>query len=177
MEAPLAGRVVVGISATLAGYQALRYAATEARQRGAPLVAVRVFKPANTVTGAMWRDTAVEAAHAEVARAFTNALGGIPLDLPVNVHLRSGVPAKKLVATADRAEDLLVIGASGRHPAARLRRAAAAYCARFAACPVVVVPAPALAGAGRRRLGRAVTRQAEQLLRSARPASDFTGRP
>jgi hypothetical protein len=37
------GRVVVGVSRSLAGLQALRYAVAEARRRVAPLVAVRAW--------------------------------------------------------------------------------------------------------------------------------------
>jgi hypothetical protein len=74
-----------------------------------------------------------------------------------------------LVASADREDDLLVIGGSGAHRMTRVWSAGVArYCARHAHCPVLIAPVPAMArsrGAG--RLARAVALAAEESLRSS----------
>jgi nucleotide-binding universal stress UspA family protein len=162
-----AGRVVVGVCRSLGGYQALRYAVAQARKRGAALVAVRAYS-VGLPREAFWRSALGEAAVAEIAAAFTEALGEMPRDVSIRVVVHEGSPGPLLVASADSEDDLLVIGGSGTHRMTRAWSAAVArYCARHARCPVVIAPVPAMArsrGAG--RLARAVALAAEQSLRS-----------
>jgi nucleotide-binding universal stress UspA family protein len=117
----------------------------------------------------VWRASLAEAAAAEVAAAFTDACGGTPRDVIIRIAVAEGLPGPVLVATADRGDDLIVIGGSGSHRLTRAWSAAVArYCARHAQCPVLIAPAPAMArtrGAG--RLGRAVACAAEESLRSS----------
>ncbi len=163
-----AGRVVVGVCRSIGGYQALRYAVAQARVRGAGLVAVRAFSVA-APREALWRSALGEAAVAEVAAAFTEALGEVPRDVCTQVVVHEGSPGPVLVASADREDDLLVIGGSGTHRLSRAWSATVArYCARHAQCPILIAPVPAMArsrGAG--RLARAVAFAAEESLRSS----------
>ena len=163
-----AGRVVVGVCRSLGGYQALRYAVAQARERDADLIAVRAYSVA-APREALWRSALGEAAVAEVAAAFTDALGEMPRDVSIQVVVHEGSPGPVLVASADREGDLLVIGGSGTHRLTRAWSAAVArYCARHAQCPVLIAPVPAMArsrGAG--RLARAVAFAAEESLRSS----------
>jgi nucleotide-binding universal stress UspA family protein len=163
-----AGRVVVGVCRSIGGYQALRYAVAQARVRGAAVVAVRAYSVA-APREALWRSALADAAVAEVAAAFTDALGEMPRDVSVRVAVHEGSPGPVLVASADRENDLLVIGGSGTRRLTRAWSAAVArYCARHAQCPVLIAPVPAMArsrGAG--RLARAVAFAAEESLRSS----------
>ena len=163
-----AGRVVVGVCRSLGGYQALRCAVAQARERHADLIAVRAYSVA-APREALWRSALGEAAVAEVAAAFTDALGEMPPDVNIRVVVHEGSPGPVLVASADQEGDLLVIGGSGTHRLSRAWSAAVArYCARHAQCPVLIAPVPAMArsrGAG--RLARAVAFAAEESLRSS----------
>jgi nucleotide-binding universal stress UspA family protein len=162
------GRVVVGVCRSLGGYQALRYAVAQARERGATVVAVRAYS-AVASREALWRTALAEAAIAEIGAAFTEAFGGMPHDVTVRVAVTEGLPGPALVATADRADDLLVIGGSGSHRLTRAwSTAVARYCARHAQCPVLIAPVPAMARArGAGRLARAAAFAAEESLRSS----------
>jgi nucleotide-binding universal stress UspA family protein len=160
------GRIVVGLRDTLAGYQALRYAVTQARLHHAKLLAVRAVN-GNAYGGASWSASLEDMTARQLAETFAEALGGVPSDISLQVVSRQGPTGMVLVAAADRENDLLVMGGAGRH---RLTGpwtgSVARYCARHAICPVVIVPPPALARTGRTgRLARAVAAGAEDLLR------------
>jgi nucleotide-binding universal stress UspA family protein len=158
------GRVVVGISDTLAGYQALRYAVAQARERDLPLVAVRAYTCA---AGAPWRDVIVDLAKDYVMKVFAEALGGFPAGVATEVAVGTGEPGRVLVATARRDGDLLVIGGSGaRRWTGRRRACVARFCSRWASCPVVIVPPPAMARRARGRMTRDVVLEADLLLTS-----------
>jgi nucleotide-binding universal stress UspA family protein len=156
MESTAVGRVVVGVCATHAGFQAIRYAVTEARRHDRPLLAVRAYRPANAELGVVFRQALAEAAAAELGRALVEALGAVPTDLTLRAMVCAGRPGRVLAALADRPDDLIVIGGSGaRRWAGRRRAATAVACSRAATCPVVIVPPPALARtAGESRLAR-----------------------
>lgn len=164
MQTQQTGRVVVGISNTLAGYQALRYAVARARESGARLVAVRAFLC--TSHTAQWRHVLADAAAEYVAEVFTEALGGRPRDLTVDIVIRADEPARALTRIADRADDLLVIGGSGRRVPGHVRAKVARRCSREAGCPVVMVPPPAMSRRRVPRLARDVVRTADTLLAS-----------
>jgi nucleotide-binding universal stress UspA family protein len=162
------GRVVVGVANTVAGYQALRFAVGYARQRGAPLVAVRAV-PFRSAADA-WPETRqalFDAATGEVMTAFTEAFGRMPEGVAITMELRSGPPAEVLLSVATRPDDLLVIGAAGgrwRLPGWTARTAR--RCLRLAACPVVAVPASELAQHDARRgRGRKLAHDVDVFLR------------
>jgi nucleotide-binding universal stress UspA family protein len=161
------GRVVVGIDATPAGYQALRYAVERARRDGVTLVAVRAHGyPSQAVP---WIDELAAAAIAEVARVFAEAMAGQPADVDITVTVAAGRPARVLLDVADRDGDVLVIGGCGPRRLLRRRRALIArQCARVARCPVVIVPPTALArSAPQWRLARHTTHTAAEFLHTA----------
>ena len=156
-------RVFVGISESLAGLQALRFAVAEARRRQATLHVVRAWRyvaPWSGYDPQTSRVDLADAANATLLRSFETAMGAVPQDLTVvlvTVEARAG---QALVAAADSADDLLVLGAFTRRW--RLVRSVVRYCVRRAACPVVVVPAPPLARRGTRALHRQLHRSVRE---------------
>ena len=167
MNANGEGRIVVGVANTLAGYQALRYAVDQARQRGLRLIAVHSFEYAHPESWE-WRTAMAEQALAEMEGAFVEALGGWPDDLEIDRVIEPGPPGRLLAATADRSEDSLVIGGSSQRSRLYWRPTATTLklCSRLTVCPVTVVPEPSLARAGSaHHRGGAIARDAERFLR------------
>jgi nucleotide-binding universal stress UspA family protein len=161
-------RVVVGVDNTLAGLQALRRAVAEARAREVPLHALRAWTPGQLgfyPTLADQRQAEAATASQFVAAAFAETMGGLPRDVPVQTLLVGDSPGPALVRYAYRDGDLLVLGSPRRgrwHPWSRSR--VVRYCLAHAACPVLVVPPPALARDGSdRALLRELRRDLEQL--------------
>jgi nucleotide-binding universal stress UspA family protein len=154
------GRVIVGVSQSLPGLQALRFAVTEARGRGVPLHAVRAWPPpATTRAGStmLWRQELSVAAVHYVREAFNSAIGGLPDDVDLTVEVLSGRADIALKESASDDADLLVVGApASRWWSGRIVRG----CTRGAPCPVIVVPPPELARALRRVSLRRLVRRA-----------------
>jgi Universal stress protein family len=157
-------RVIVGVSASPSGLQALRYAVDQARERTALLVAVRTFRASGS--GAALRGVGRAVAVAEVATAFEHACGGLPPGIDTIVVIEEGSAGRMLVTEASSEHDLLVIGGSGVRRLGVLRRATTARrCARDAICAVVIVPLPMLARAGRvKQLLRSMATDVDRLL-------------
>ena len=160
-------RVVIGVQDSAAGLRALRCGVAEARRRGACVYVVRAYAGGGPGAGypvASARiDLSVRAAH--LAReVLLRAVGAVPADLSVHAAGVDGSPGRALVAFADRDDDLLVVGDAQRGGIRRLVSGAVArYCLRHAVCPVLVVPAPALA----RTSGHEITREAQRLIDAA----------
>ncbi len=141
-------KVVVGVSPSLAGLQALRYAVNAARERDCVVHAVRVwlFRP-------LWRDTTatferrVHAAEAEllIPYAFDAAMGGPPAGVRVEPVVTEGLTGQSLVDYAGDDAELLVVGGDRRGSHLLGSGPVTRYCVRRAHCPVVVVPPPVLA--------------------------------
>jgi nucleotide-binding universal stress UspA family protein len=139
-------RVVVGVDGAPRTIAALRWAASEAMQRDAELVAVHawgtVLRPASyaPVNESADPDESARQAQALLAAALRQAFGTAP---PVPVHEvvddRSVVPA--LLSQARRAE-LLVIAtrAPDGRPFETGPGSTTLSCLRQAPCPVVVLP-------------------------------------
>ncbi|KUN09861.1 hypothetical protein AQI95_02540 [Streptomyces yokosukanensis] len=143
-----AGRVVVGVCGSLGGATALSRAAVEARRRGAELWPVLAWEPpegdlasrrfpATTAMVPQWEQLARE----RLAEALREAFGGPETGLSGQALVVRGAPGPALVRTADRADDILVVGAGQR---GRLHRAlwpsVSRYCLARATCPVLAVP-------------------------------------
>jgi hypothetical protein len=159
------GRVVVGVSNTLAGYEALRFAVEAARELRVPLIAVRAVR--TTPAADTWpelRQALHDAAGAEVAQAFDEALGGAPCDVGITVVTESGLPHGVLPSVANRHDDLLVVGASTRNHAWPATGDVGWCCTRVSVCPVVVVPARPMARSVS-WLGRTMVDDVEAFLR------------
>ncbi len=156
-------RVIVGVSESLAGLQALRYAVAEVRRRGAVLHAVRAWQFASPWRGYdayMGREDLAATAEATVRSAFDLAMGGVPDDVAVSMVIAEAPTGPALVSYANRDDDLLVVGRSDTHwlPVLAVDRC----CTRAAGCVVVVVPPPAMAGRRRSRsLERELRREAD----------------
>jgi nucleotide-binding universal stress UspA family protein len=160
------GRVVVGFAPTMAGYEALRYAVTQARDRAATLVVVHAVRLDPHDSWAESRLPMTVAVTKQVTTAFHEALGGVPADLDVHVIVEAAPADLVLRAAADQPGDLLVVGSCTRRRlgalahGARLRRTL-----RSAVCPVVVIPPPAMARLGSAsRLGRNAVAELEHFL-------------
>ncbi len=171
MDEATGGRVVVGVGESLAALQALRYAVTEARRRGSALRAVRVWRAGTPWSGFdvdPGRIVAGAAAESTIRRSFEQAMGGLPRDLDFELIAVEGAVGPALVRQASNDDDLLVVGAPSRRRWRFLQSTVDQACARLASCPVVVVPAPALArNHGGRALTRAIKREAERIVATA----------
>ncbi|MEV5873521.1 universal stress protein [Streptomyces sp. NPDC052101] len=145
---PTAVRVVVGVSGSMGGATALSRAAVEARRRGAELWPVLAWEPpegdlaARRFPGAtamvpQWERLARE----RLVAALQEVFGGADTGLPGQALVVRGAPGPALVRTADRENDILVVGAGQR---GRLHRAlwpsVSRYCLAHATCPVLAVP-------------------------------------
>jgi len=166
-------RIFVGVHGSLGSLQALRYAAAEARERGAALVPVIAWVPPggdmaersrpSPYLRQIWRDEARQ----RLFGAFEAGLGGLPDDLLVEPHVERGETGQVLVALADRPDDLIVIGTGQRGLLTRaMRRSVGRYCLAHAGCPVLAVPPTRLMNEmgglrGRRRRRRAYDIAAE----------------
>jgi nucleotide-binding universal stress UspA family protein len=162
-------RVVVGVSQSLAGLQALRYGVTEARRRRVPLHAVRAWRFDMAWRGPdarRWRREMAQDALQSVGDAFKLALGGLPVDVDVNMLAAEGRTDQVLTEIAADPGDLIIVGGRGsRWPSWPVRT-----CLHHAACPVVVVPPPEIA-----RTARPAT-LARRLLRESERFTETTGR-
>lgn len=144
-------RIIVGVHGSLGSLQALRWAADEARERGAPLVPVIAWVPPggdlaershpSTYLRQIWQEAAVQ----RLSDAFDECFGGVPAGLEVRARVERGDPGQVLVDVADQPGDLLVIGSGGRSALVRaLHRSVGRYCLAHATAPVVAVPPSAL---------------------------------
>ena len=145
--------LVVGVSRSRASWWALAWAVGEARQRGARLLLVNVFRPPAGcyameagpgvfVTSANPSASGVAHGNALIRTAIAEAVGSMPSDVSTERQVISGRPAAELARLA-YGGDLLVLGSRHR---GWLRRHAPGSVARSVArrtrCPVVVVPEP-----------------------------------
>ncbi|MFF8729004.1 universal stress protein [Streptomyces sp. NPDC015171] len=145
---PSAARVLVGVSGSPGSLTALARAADEARRRGAELWPVLAWEPPGGDLAARRSPAAVvlveewtRLAGERLVQALGEVFGGTDTGLPGQALVVRGTPGFALVRTADRDDDLLVVGAGGR---GRLRRAlwpsVSRYCLARAGCPVLAVP-------------------------------------
>jgi len=156
--------VVVGVGRSFAGLQALRFAVAEGRRRGCPVLAVRVWLMAQawrTVCAQSWRTEMCDDARDYALGAFDTAMGGLPDDVDVRVVPREGVVGPTLVASA-AGDDLLVVGGGRSILGYPYSPQVTRYCVRHAHCPVIAVPAPALARVAG-RVSRAIARDMGEL--------------
>ena len=150
----MSGPIVVGVDGSPAAQAALRWAADEARLRGARLVAVHAWSyvppapigepslmpmPSGDLAGQLVAER--EAARAELEAALGEAFpGGAPVELESRIV--EGDPAQALESEATDAE-LVVVGSRGRSSIASvLLGSVSRHVVDHARCPVVVVKAP-----------------------------------
>jgi nucleotide-binding universal stress UspA family protein len=144
------GRVIVAITDSLTGLRAIREAVSQARHRRAQLIAVRAFaEPKPLITpvrdmtelygfSAQHRDHELDQqwhrrerrAAAEIRQAFSDALGGVPRDIPVELSVAPGRLISIVRETACRDDDLIVLALEKTRFRKMIR----------ADCPVLLVP-------------------------------------
>ncbi|MFD8569099.1 universal stress protein [Streptomyces sp. NPDC057694] len=164
-SAPRTLRVVVGVNGEPGSRTALRRAAAEARHRRAELWPVLAWSspcggfgarsgPTVPLPAEDWQDLARGTLLGTLAEVFPDGPG-----TGVHALLAQGSPGRVLVDTADREDDLLVVGAGHRGTLHRLLQPSVSrYCLARAHCPVLAVPPSPLeaelAAAHRRNLWR-----------------------
>jgi nucleotide-binding universal stress UspA family protein len=138
------GRVVVGVSGSPRNLHALRHAVELARSYNATLIAVH-SRPTKARNARLRRSTSPwqQEASIVVRTAFDDGLGGLPPDVDCVLLAAPGRPGPALLAIADRANDVLVLGSAHRR-ALRIGTRVAEYCLTHAACSVLTVPPPPL---------------------------------
>jgi nucleotide-binding universal stress UspA family protein len=143
-----AGRVIVGVSGSLANLSALHVAVAEARATGLALLAVTAWLPPDGNLPRWGREpierSLQELSARQLADAFTDAFGAVPTDICVEARVACGDPAQVLVATSTHPRDVLVVGASRPRVTRTWGGSVSGYCARNARCPVMTVPRPLL---------------------------------
>ena len=165
-------RVVVGVSLSLSGLEALRCGLAEARRRDVPLYAVRAYFLNLETQGPEARrcsDELADAALRTAYEAFEAAIGGIPEDIDVTVLAVADRADRALIRLSAGRSNLLVLG--GRAGSRRMSWIVR-FCLRRATCPVVVVPPPELAErAARHGVLRALSRDVEGYVNRVAAAS------
>ncbi|MET9084174.1 universal stress protein [Streptomyces sp. NPDC004237] len=156
------GRVVVGVSGSPGSVTALRRAAVEARRREAELWPVLAWEPPGGELAARrapappplveeWQRTARERLLGVLDEVFGEAG---PAGVPLHGLVVRATPGPALVETADRDDDILVVGAGRRGWHRAFSGRVARYCLAHAHCPVLAIPPSpledALAAAHRR---------------------------
>jgi len=145
------GRVIVGVDGSPGSLEAMRFALGQAYLLEATLIPVLAWIPpggevaARRVPAPAYTRMLRDDAEQRLLRAFDEGLGGLPPGVKVEPWVIRGAAGPALVETADRAHDLLVVGA-GRRGFLRhaLRASTARYCLAHAGCPVIAVPPPTL---------------------------------
>jgi nucleotide-binding universal stress UspA family protein len=155
-------QIVVGISTSLSGLAALRFAVAEARRRGLRrITAVRTWPDYGHDRPTPWAPDRRLACLAQIDTAVATAFATRPIGVQILPRMPPGYPGKMLIRIVEDDGDLIVVGTGRR---LRLGGGVGGYCARHAACPVVIVPPPVMAGrAPTRRITRSVRRELDRL--------------
>lgn len=140
-------RIVVGVDGSASSHEALDWAVTEARLRGAELEAVHAWQYPTAYSGGAsfavaaaydMRDFEVEAKAA--LDAIMSKVDASGLAAPIRETCASGAAAAVLIEAA-QAADLLVVGSRGRGGfTGLLLGSVSQQIAHHASCPVVIVP-------------------------------------
>ena len=139
-------RAVVGVSGSLGSLAALHRAVREARRTDAELLAVLAWEPpggelahGRSMLAPPLADLRHDAAERLLA-ALDTAFGDTGPEIPFQGLVVRGAAGRALVETADRPDDLLIIGAGPRGPLRTLFPSVTRYCVTHATCPVLTVP-------------------------------------
>jgi len=142
--ADVPGGLLVGLDGSSCGRKALRWAAQVARRAGYDLHVLRVWDLASAPRPASWAVGFVPPLHEWEAAVRDELLADLTAEelepgRSVTCHVAYGAPAPRLIASAARA-DLLVVGSRGRGGFAGLLLGSVSdQCVRHAPCPVTVV--------------------------------------
>ncbi|MER5542517.1 universal stress protein [Streptomyces sp. NPDC002586] len=146
-DASAAARVVVGVSGSLGSVTALRRATALARRLGAELWPVLAWEPPggdpaarrSPAAGLLIEDWQ-RLARQRLAAVLDEIFGGNAPGVPVHALVVRGAPGPALVATADREDDVLVVGAGRRGLQRAFSGRVSRHCLAHAVCPVLAVP-------------------------------------
>ncbi|MGY1607534.1 MULTISPECIES: universal stress protein [unclassified Geodermatophilus] len=145
-----ASRVLVGVDGSAESVAAMRFAAAEARLRGAELHVVHAWT--DTVSGyggppwAVPETTLREQADGTLRRAVHDAWDGEAPGVQLRAEILEGVEWDVLTEVADSA-DLLVVGSRGRTAwSGLLLGSVSLRCIAYSPCPVAVVRSPRAGG-------------------------------
>ncbi len=143
-QVPAHGAVVVGVDGSRLSVEALRFAAREARLRGAVLRVVHAWAPVPVGYPAVYIgvdfDASEKAARAVLDTCLADGVGDRG-DLAVEDLLVTGSATPALLSAAEDAQ-LLVVGSRGHGGFAELLLGSVSHqCLHHAPCPVAVVPA------------------------------------
>ncbi|MFJ8157611.1 universal stress protein [Streptomyces sp. NPDC094468] len=141
-------RVVVGVSGSLGSVTALYRAAAEARHREAELWPVLAWEPPGGESAARrspappaltgeWQRLARERLLVVLGEVFGEAT---PAGVPLHGLVVRAAPGAALVETADRDDDILVVGAGRRGWRRAFSGRVTRYCLTHAHCPVLAIP-------------------------------------
>ncbi|WP_369382821.1 universal stress protein [Streptomyces sp. cg36] len=142
-------RVVVGVDGSRNSLTALRRAAEEALRHHAELRPVLAYSsPQGEYLDMVWPPAPSEAddyrtaAYADLTRSCAQVLADLPAEVRCNPLAAPGAPGPLLVAAADRADDLLVLGGGTPSLMHRLVHGSVSrYCLSHSERTVLVVPA------------------------------------
>ena len=140
-------RIVVGVDGSDSAHEALGWALTEARLRGAELEVVHAWQYPTVYTGGASFEPTYDVGDLEVAAkaaldAIMSKVDASGLAAPVKETCVSGTAAGVLIHAA-KAADLLVVGSRGRGGfAGLLLGSVSQQVVHHAPCPVVIIPNP-----------------------------------
>ncbi|MFF7471868.1 universal stress protein [Streptomyces sp. NPDC008092] len=146
-DASAPARVVVGVSGSLGSVTALCRAAAEARRREAELWPVLAWEPPGGELAARrspappplvaeWQQTARE----RLLDVLDQVFGDARPDVSLHGLVVRATPGLALVETADRDDDILVVGAGRRGWHRPFSGRVTRYCLTHAHCPVLAIP-------------------------------------
>lgn len=146
-DASAATRVVVGVSGSLGSVTALRRATALARRIGAELWPVLAWEPPGgdpagrrSPTAGLLVEEWQRLAKQRLASVLDEIFGEDGPGVPMRAVIVRGTPGRALVATADREDDLLVVGAGRRGLQRAFSGRVCRHCLAHAVCPVLAVP-------------------------------------
>ncbi|MFF7240969.1 universal stress protein [Streptomyces collinus] len=146
-DASATPRVVVGVSGSLGSVTALRRATALARRLGAELWPVLAWEPPGGDPAAhhgpaadLLLDEWQRLAKQRLASVLDEIFGEDGPGVAMHAAIVRGTPGRALVATADREDDVLVVGAGRRGLQRAFSGRVTRHCLTHAACPVLAVP-------------------------------------
>ena len=136
-------RIVVGVDGSPQSRRALRWAAQEAKLRGAHLSVIHAYTLPHLGAEQALTTDVITRIHREAQDLIENEvdqLGELAAAIELSCAAAEGAPAQLLLDAAAEA-DLLVVGSRGRGGfKALLLGSVSQQCAHHATCPVVIVP-------------------------------------
>ncbi|MBC3840104.1 universal stress protein [Streptacidiphilus sp. 4-A2] len=133
-------RVIVGVDGSHSSLGVVRRAAVEARKRDALLVPVIAWRASDDEALRPFSELR-HSARGRLDTVLELAFDGLPTGVRTQPLVLRGEPGRALVATADRGDDLLVVGSGRPGPARQIVHGPVTrHCWTHAVCEVLIVP-------------------------------------